>query len=695
MRINARTLLKFTTDELWDMLAGDFVLIFDDGELEVNARTTIYSSYAWEFHRLYPATPLLKKHHVVSVLGGKRLSSGSHLELLGNAMWSTHDCYAEDGENGLALRDTLSEMVYRLTNTMYNELSYRCEEFVAGLDVLDFLEVIEHPKVVAAMEKLRPTQDSIAETNRAILNVLMSPTDIPNNALSLAARSKLVNDNQVLQCVGPRGYVTDIDSNQFRYPIMRGYFSGMRLFYDSFIESRSAAKALDFAKSPLQDAEYFSRRLQLMTQVVQRLHFEDCGTVDYTPWTVRGPTKEGDELEVDLDDPAMEGKYYLDDEGRYRAIDAHSGDLSILEGMYYMEEPGPGEPRPKPVMIRKGDTHLVGRTLKLRTALHCAHKDPNGICHVCFGALSYSVPANTNIGQMCCTSLAQKSSQSVMSVKHLDGSASVENIRVHGADRKFLKESADGATYLISDWLRDKKVRLVIPADYAKNISDVNDVKKVEDLDIYRVTELQTIGFEVEYDDRRVDLVELQVAIGRRLGSMTYELLNYIKATGWGVDEKGNYTIDLAGWDWNKSAITLPSKHINMSDHSKEIANMLESNMSELRKRKDTSPDAFLVHLSDLVNSKLNVNVAVLAVVVYGSMIVSAEGRDYRLPKPWTERSLGVMDDTMPNRSLSAVMAYEGHYDALVDPRSYVFTDRMDHPFDALLMPVEVQAAIR
>lgn len=122
-----------------------------------------------------------------------------------------------------------------------------------------------------------------------------------------------------------------------------------------------------------------------------------------------------------------------------------------------------------------------------------------------------------------------------------------------------------------------------------------------------------------------------------------------------------------------------------------DIANMLESSVVESTTRNiATTPDSALIDLFDLVNEKLVVNIAVLEVVLYGSMVVSIKDGDYSLPKPWTSKNLGVMRMSMQNRSLSAAFAYEGHRELLVNPASYIKTNRMDHPFDGLLLPQEV-----
>jgi hypothetical protein len=660
-----------TTDDLWETLTGRFILIFDDNqELETNWRKTVISSYAWEFHRQWGKTPLLKHHHIDAVLGKKRYSASTPLDLLGNCMWSVYEIYGD-----AVGRDVLAQRIYQLNNIIYNEMSYRCEADVGSMDILDWMEVLDHPKIIAMKEKVKDavnkTPDEggrmIKEAYGVIDDVLGNGQDLPMNAVSLALRSKLVNANQVQQSIGPRGYLTDIDSDQFRYPIIPGYVEGIRSLYDSVIESRSAAKALQFSKSPLQEAEYFSRRLQLMCQTVRNLHQNcDCGTTETLRWQVRGKevNEEGDEV-FGGDLPLLVGKFYIDEK---------TGGLRVIRGDQHDQE------------------HLIGKSIRLRSVIHCAHPDPYGVCATCFGELSLSVlDDRTNLGHMCCTSMTQKSSQSVLSVKHLDSSAAVEPASLTPEEKKFFKISADGMSYLLADRLKGKTVKLIIPAMFAPNITDVLANHSIDDLNIRQVSEMREIAVQVKEGNVEFDPERVNTSKDRRLASLTYPMLRHIRKVRWDFNANNDYVIDMTGWDWNEPVMTLPLIHFNMSDHSKDIASMLESSKKQMEARdKDVSPDAFLVELYNLVNDKLTVNLAVLEVVLYGAMIISAEEDDYRLPKPWTDRGLGVMDMTMDRRSLSATMAYEGHYDVFISPESYTKKNRPDHPMDALICPVEV-----
>lgn len=654
--IMARRLLQFTTDELWEMMDGPFKLVFDDGEIETNAKETLYSTFAWAFHKEYPNTPLLMKHHVRKVLGSDRLSSDTHLTLLGNCMWSVYDTYKNTVPAEIDLRDKLAERIYQLTNLMYNELTYKLEEYVVSLDILDFLEVLDNPEIKRANETVEPTAVSISKTYSHIKHALLSDPTLKKNALSLAMRSRIVNSEQVMQCVGPRGFLTDTDSNQFPKPILTSYAAGIRSFHDSLIESRFAALSLMFSKTPLQQAEYFSRRLQLMNQIVQNLHIGDCGTTKYLLWTVHKPVVENGVVKQASNLKQIEGKYYMDDDGVLKVV--HGDDVS-----------------------------LYGRTLKLREVIHCCHPDPYGICSTCFGELSLSVPAGTNIGQMACTSLAQKASQNVMSTKHVVGSAEIEGIVLSDHEMLYLKVAVDENSYMLSDSLVGMTtVELIIRADQAANLTDILEVDDVETLNITRLSKITEIGIRVVNGDSE-HIESLDVTLNDRVSSMTYQMLDYIKRTGWNINDKGNFVIDMCDWDWRNSILTLPLKHYNMSDHSATVASMLESTVNKLHERsKVVSPDNALIELFETVNEKLNVNLAVLGVVIYGTMIISVEDNDYGLPKPWYKGGLGVMEVSMANRSLSAAMAYEGHREVLTSPLTYINNNRPDHPFDRLLV---------
>lgn len=688
----ARSLLDFSIDQLWTMLTGRFILRFDNGaEIETNFKDVIHSSYAWEFHRLYRKTPLLPKHLTSVVIGNGRMGSSTHLKALGNAINSAHDAYITDRaqqfvtlDNGETIdvdefKDRLAELEYRNTNLLYNHSIHNLEAYVVGIDMKQIYEVMSHPTILNTNNalphlyeeierkwsdrnyRMKEGQKIIDNAHDVVRKTAHTAPELRNNPLAQVMISGLVNESQTLQVISARGYLTDINSDLFTDPILVGYGHGLRTIHDSGIESRSASKSLLFTKDPLREAEYFSRRLQLVSFNLQNLHHGDCGSTDYIELTIRDTEYAPDgkvKTKSDLD--TFQGKIYLAEDGTLKAL-------------------------------QKSDKHLIGRQIKMRSVRHCWHEDPVGVCSTCVGELVNYLPKGSNLGHVACVTLASKSSQNVMSIKHNDGNSNVDSIVLSPEFRHLLKVSMDGNSYMLEPSVQKLSPRIIIRSEDAGNLNDIFLPKRVEEMAIGRVTNLTNIAIQVIVEGVPTEPVPVMVALGNRLASFTHPMLNLIKRNGWSHNERGHVVIDMEGWDYQDAFLSLPMKHFNMSDHSKELADMLESTVTELEIRdKEVDPTAFMLEFHDVVNQKLDVNFAVNEIVVYASMIVSAENRDYGIPKPWTTAGLGVKDITMRYRSLAAEMAHESHHAVLLSPASYVDTNRMPHPFDGVLMPFEM-----
>ena len=661
LRISARKLLAYTTNQLDGMLTGTFVLVFDDGEIITNNIRTLYSSHVWEIHRQFQNAPILKEHHVDSILKGGRLKSDTHLRLIGKVLWGTYDwaCVDLSEEDRLTLRTMLAKLSYRITNNIYNDFSYRSEEYVASVDITDFHQAFMHPAVQEAYANASANSAGVASIYEAI-DVGMKDLSSQGNQLAKMYESGLIKRDQFKQCVGPRAYVTDTNRKIFGHVIMRGYYEGIRRIDESLQESRSASKSLEQSKDTLQNTEYFARRLQLVSMALENLHHGDCGTTRYLEWKVRGPR-------------------YVEDRQVY------GGDLKNLVGKYYLD-PDTKEQK----IIKVTDEHLIGRTIKIRSIMHCQHPDPAGFCSTCLGEFSLSVPRHSNIGHLAATYMTAQSTQGVLSTKHLDANAQLEAIVLDDFMKRYLRISANKSSFLLVEGLRNKKVKLVIGANSAKNLLDIMEVDDVRRLSIARISELKQIGIWVD-DGKQQAEPWFDVFEKDRLSSLTHELLAHIKSKGWTLTTGGHYMIDMTGWDFSKPILMLPARQFSMGDHSKGIADILESSVEKIVERDQfINPEALLMDLFTYVNSRLSVNLAMLEVPYYASMIVSAENYNYAIPKPWTRSCLGVMRRTMDYRSLGTRLAYERHGVVLLNPDSLAVYNRPDSPFDMTFMPREV-----
>lgn len=672
-RIRARDLLGYSTADLWNTICQPFIIVFDDGTaIETTDRELLYSSYFWDFHRKYPNTPLLPHHHVSYVLKGKALTSKTHIELIGLIYWDVVETYQL---NTPRERDSLTRMVYEVTNTLYVDLSYRAEAYVVSIDILDFLNVTHHPEIKSAMDNLsygNPGmscdfgRSTIDDAYKKILDVLNNAPELENNALARSMRAKMVNANQVLQCVGPRGFLTHVDGMVMPVPVLSSYTSGMRTLYDATAESCSAAKALYFSESPLQDSEYFARRLQLTCMPIERLYIGDCGSKDYMAWYVKPP---------------------IESNGRQ----VYAGDLKFMVGKQYFDEAS-NQLR----TISTNDTHLYKRTILLRNVFGCKHPDPHAVCSVCFGKLSENVTPEANLGHVCAATMTRQTSQSVLSTKHLDASSKSEPIVLNEAGKAFFTVGGSGNTFMLRKETVTDKVQMVVSQEEAPGLTDIHVVINVDDINPARITEVEYVTFMVTNKEGETHPIQVCVSQNGRYAMFTSDFLKYLKVHRWQQDARGNFIFDFSHWDFTKPVMTLPEMEYSFALHSHQIAEIIESRMKEIGERmKPESPAATLSELFDLVNSKLNVNLALLEVILYATMIANGEVDDFGLARNSPTRSLGVADMTLRNRSLSAAYAYEKQLMLITDPRSFFKLGRPDSVFDAFVAPKEVVAAYK
>lgn len=638
VKLKARDLMTMDKDALWAIPDGDLVVVFDDGEVKTTSRRTIYSAYLWSIHRIYPKTPMLMRHH----MGMSRISGGTHTKLLGVIY---KDCVRTYQQSGVDLDlEAIWKLMYQTVNEIYTDFIQRLDAYVATMSALDFIEILDHPVIKEANHNVRPTQQSIDETYDLIEQTLRKDPALNDNAIAEAVRSSLVSMSQVNQCVGPRGYVTEIDSTIFRTPITVGYAHGMRRLYDTMIESRSASKALMFAKDPLAECEYFNRRLQLLAQVVERLAPGDCGTNHYMSWEVQ------------------------------------PGELAALDGIHYVEN---GEIK----TIHSDDHHLVGRVLNLRTPFGCQHSDRQTVCATCFGDISYSIPTGTVLGHVSAIAIGEIVTQLVLSTKHLDASSVIDVIDLGEFYSKYLVTGSEGNTLRLSPQLKNVPVKIVLGAEAAKSLIDVKRIQNFEELNVARITEMSGVTMLVGSEDNGgVHEMAVPVSMGSRLGSLSGAALKYIKEHGTTLDERGNYVIDLCDWENTASLFVLPLKHINMFDYMVTIASViLSAGGKQSLASCETTAEAIKM-LMGLINTKLTVNLAHIMTMAYATTALDPKGGDYRLPRGGESFSFANYGDLMFYRSLGAAMAYQDQAKPFLQPDTYVLRNRPRHPMDALLM---------
>lgn len=645
---NARDILFMDVDSVWAMDSPDadpeITVVFDDGEHQTKVRRLIFSWYLWEIHRLYPDTPLLSTHSMLmEVLSGRR-----YLKMLSYIYISWFHSHPHED------REIVWKAMYEITNRLYNDGSARLDEYVATMTYLDFVDILENERVKAANANVKQTQNSIDEVYSTITSTLLKDDALKSNPIAVAVRSELVDLKQVHQCVGPRGYVTEIDSTIFKHPITKGYAEGIRGLYESLIESRSATKALVYQKDPLATCEYFNRKMQLVAQSVMRLHPGDCGSTSTMMWLLE------------------------------------ANELSSMVGINYLEEPNDEDKASgKPYTIKtlsESDTHLVGKYINVRTPFGCQHSDRQGICEVCYGAMYYSIPRDTSPGHMAAISIGKKTSQKVLSTKHLDGSSKVDEINLGEMYEPYLTNGAEDNTLRLADRLKGLPVKLVVSNRYLKELPAIEQTRNLDDVNITRISSMKEVVFHIgDGPEEEIHVMTVPTSMGTRYGSFTVDFLYYLKRHRPEVNEDGDYVIDLADWPNASALFQLPMKHINMLDFQRQVENFILSSERDGLSSKETPVEALKALLA-LITSKLDINITHVMTMAYSVAAVDPKAGNYQLPKGGEDFTFCSIVDLLLNRSLSAQMAYEGQERAYYTPLTYVSRHRLEHAMDDILL---------
>jgi len=695
-RIKAREFMNRDIIAEWPLPDEKLAIEFDDGVLETTTRRTTLSWFCWELHRQFPRTPLNMNHHV----GNAFPSADMVPKTLSNIVRDLHYTYFTPGVE-LANHDLCydREDVWRVVkdvgNEIYNILSINLEEWHVHINGFHLLELYDYPPIVAIRQKLTDTQLSISNSNDMAATVLMKDPAILHNPIVRGLRSKQIKMAQFLQIILCLGFRTDLDQVIFRKAITVGFFEGLTKMHDIMIESCSAKKALMFTKKPLRIVEYFNRKMQLSTTVVDKLIWDDCGSDHYADIIVDSSMWSH-----------LDGKFYLNEEtNRLVAINADDS---------------------------KQKKMLIGQQIKMRSAMFCRHRGAGAVCHVCFGELAWSIPRETSLGHVCATELCREGSQRTLSVKHLDGSSVVEEIiiaeehlpyidvcandpaindnadvEVESAATEEVTGEAIPATARESSLLkfnpRLKKMNpvMILQASPDKNMEngaglvDITKDTAIDRLNIHRFTSFREIQIRVTNLREETHDAWIPVCQGARMGSLSRAMLYYIQEAGYTVNENGDYCIDLSGWDFGAPAFSLPRRHASTLDFMAAVEAFIRSPAKKSERNGFngkmltgyTDPVEALMDFSDLVNSQLRVSVSHLEVILLSLMRPADDPDDYGLPDFDRPAKFEEHRTLMQYRSAGQQLAYERQPDMIEDPDSYLITKRPAGLLDPFVFP--------
>jgi len=647
LTIPVRSMLRFTPEDFERRLKSTVKVKYEDGVIvRHTSREMAVNRYLYTIMELIPESPILSTYsiHNYYVSGhyvGKSLNKAMEAMLRG---YSNLD---EPGSVSREVVEALYERMYMVFEDIYNNIICEHMEYVASLDIRDFLEIQNEERLLKAIDLVRveKTKESVSSAYDVLDDIIFNDYKHSPNPIAKGYISGTIARNQVKQLLGPRGFVSDINGAIYKYPIASSFVLGMSDIYEMAAESRSGAKAIFMSTKAIQTSEYFAREMQLVSMHIERLVDGDCGNRDSLEWRV-------DERDL----PNLVGKHYFVD----------------------------GVER----VVRENDTELVGKLIKLRNVNGCKIPNARHICSACFGKMYINVPRHFNLGHVSVTTPTADFSQKILSTKHLTTSASSEAIHLDGAMKEFFIARANdprGVFAFRANALNKKKsvYRLHIPQEQGRGIKDLagSDVSKVN---LVRISSLSTIYISVE-DSNSTRIETLNIQHGSRVGALSVPFLEYIQRYGYVIDEYDRLTIDLSGWSHGVPVIAMPQVEFSYLDMVKEVKDMFRSIDSTTE-----TPEALVHRLYNMINDKLSVNIALLEVIVASFTTESPNEDKYGLGRG-TDVAMPVRTSgVLTKRSLGGALAWEKVKGTLGSSYAYYGRNNTDHPLDVMLKPNEV-----
>lgn len=638
-KIQARHVLNTPRQEVWN-LEGEYDLEFEDGVIVKSTKQSIiFNRYCWELFCMHGETPLTSECDISTFLGEDYFNISTPTKFLEKLF--RYIC----GYNGLQhywQKEPLLKLTYDISSLIYNEIIHRVSDAVVTIDATDFVKVVESEEIKNIHSRILPQPESIELSYRGIRNYVNDPNN--TNRFTSAYRARAINDNQANQCIGPRGFVTDLDRTVFKRPILNGFIRGMGNLYELMTESRTAAKSLNATETHIRTSEYASRRIQLLTMSVRKPDPNDCGSNHY--WDIYLTEKYL---------PNLKGIWYIVNDG---------DELKCFEG---------------------NETELINKVVKIRTAFGCQAPKRDTICTKCLGRVSQNFKENSNLGYLATSYLMEKLTQSILSTKHLTHSVKKSAIILDGNAIKFFRSTDDNEIFLRTD-VDLKKYSIVLPASKLSKLTDVLsldhtnvDLNKIGDLDVVALRDTSKTNPTNE---------SVNISYNDRTSTITKGLLRYIKETDYTVDVRGNYIVPLTNWNVREPIFYNPLKETNIITFVNKIASMIEATKA----RRNTTLQEHFFDLADTIFDQLSCNLTILQIIVYATTSYNAEEGNYRLGRGspnmlHTNKSL-----LFRNRSVSQLMVYETQIKELMIHPVQTFSNkyRSNHPMDVLFVPQHI-----
>ena len=604
-------------------------LQLSDGTIRVSRRMAWLNLY-WMSIPLKFGIPVAKRHFVKRIsLNGK-----THSKALTRYY---------DEIMGLSIDNAkrLKQVIWESYNELYEAASTWLLPYSRTIDILDMAQIVHDPKmekiiktreVISPLMSSKEIEDHVGIHTNEIMDLLDENKDgVANKRLLPYRRTDQLNKFQVPQTIYCFGTRTDIDDSIVSYPVVGSALSGLRNIMEYAVESLSAKKSLCYNHVAVADSQYFGRQQHLLASTVAHIYRGDCGSQNPIPYKV--PEKKYENL---------------------------IGKLIVEDGKYVW-------------LTADNVASYAGKTVMMRSPLTCLHTD--GVCEACAGRVIQNINRKLNIGILSAMHLVEPVTQGILSAKHLIKTKSIIHNLSATTNKVLYHSSASEIRWVPSVIDRLNGCCLGVPVAFFPKFTDVVYIRRDKPIKEESFSNLEHVFFRnKEGKVTKLDLVDKEQA-----PYFSAEFLSYVRDHYSECDIK-----DEIIWIPLEDTLRIPMMRVviindNLLAFVKKVDNFLGHDIREY-----TSCAALLKDFTDLLYSKVDVNIAHPEILLKAYMITS--NQDFRIPSVRDQNDVHFQttNGVLTYRHVGTCLAFEGLHKYLTSPSTYL-TIKQGSPFDLMI----------
>ena len=620
-------------------IQGKVELQLADGSIRVSKRQAFLNLFWWRILTTFNI-PIRKDHFIKA-----GICTPDQL----NSEWNRYydEIMAITSHNAKQLKN----IIWQVLQDMYYFGFSAIAEYTASLDIIDMAHITRDPvmkKIIDTKYDLvddkgdikvgystRTVEDIISRNNKKIMTLLGTPGALKNERLLPFQRCQQLNQHQVPQTIYCYGIRTDINDSIVTKPVLGNALDGLNNIEEYAVESLSAKKSTFYNHESVRTSQYFGRRMHLVTSSLVRVYDGDCGSTQTVDYYITEKHKH-----------VVIGKYIVED-----------GKLVLLN--------------------HSNIDKYVNTTVHMRSPMTCRYR--RGVCETCGGRIYNNLNRKINLGIMAALHVIEMVTQKILSTKHLVKTLSIlYELPAEVKDKLFVMANAceirwSPAFLKQAKGFHDGTWQLGIPYDGFANFTDVMLIRD-EDINENNISRIGTLHIR-----QGENVITCNLKTGEIDPSLSMAMLKHIRANyDKIVKENGCIWIPLEKTA-NIPLMTTAIINDNMRAYVASVDSMFRRGINQFTTNKDA-----LKYISELIYSKVDVNIAHIETVLKAFQITSEE--DYRIPRVEDTNQVlfSDMKKILKFRHVGSMLAFEGLGKYLNSPVTYLL-DKQNSVLDWMI----------